>query len=215
MAKYLLLLLAYLLGSIPFSYLFGKLFRGQDIQQLGSGNMGGTNTFRVFGKPIGFAVSILDVVKSGILVFLIRWYPQWFEGLDVFHPLLYGFAALIGHVYPIWFRFKGGKGVASTAGVMLAYSPFLALFLFAVFFVVEYATRYVSVASTATLCALSLSSIFMYWLVEPDLWLVVISLLMNLVVVIAHRANYQRLRKGTENRVKLFDKFDARRKQNS
>ena len=213
MAKYLLLLIAYLLGSIPFSFLLGKLFKGQDIRKLGSGNMGGTNSFRVFGKPIGFAVSILDVLKSGIVVFLVRWYPQLFEGLDVFHPLLYGLAAVLGHVYPLWFRFKGGKGVASSAGVLLAYQPILALALFIVFFVIEYATRYVSVASNVTLCVASLSAIVLHIFVAPDLWLVVISLILNLIVIIAHRANFQRLRNGTENRVKLFDKMDERRKK--
>ncbi|HOW38786.1 MAG TPA: glycerol-3-phosphate acyltransferase, partial [Bacillota bacterium] len=106
LVRWLFLVFAYLLGSIPFSFLYGKLFRGQDIRKLGSGNLGTTNAFRVFGKPIGFATLVSDTLKSGLLVFLMLHTP-WFSGLDLFHPLVYGLASVVGHIFPVWFHFKG------------------------------------------------------------------------------------------------------------
>ena len=207
MEQYLLLLIAYLFGSIPFSYLFGKIFKGIDLRKHGSGNLGGTNAFRVLGKPIGFAVSILDVLKSGVIVFLMV-YTSLFQDGSYFHPLVYGFCSVLGHVYPVWFKFKGGKGVATSFGLLLGYLPILAVALALVFFITEYLTRYVSVASTVSILSAVLISLVIHIQYQQDLWLVIVSFLCASIVVYAHRANYERLRKGTENRVKVFDKID-------
>ncbi len=207
MEKFILIIVAYFLGSIPFSYLFGKVFKGIDLRKHGSGNLGGTNAFRVLGKPIGFAVSILDVLKSGLIVFLMLNTSLFSQG-DYFHPLIYGFISVLGHVYPIWFRFKGGKGVATSFGLLIAYNPILAVALALVFFITEYLTRYVSVSSTVAISSAVLISIVIHIEYQQDLMLVIISALCAAIVIYAHRSNYRRLRLGTENRVKVFDKID-------
>ncbi len=207
MVRWLFLLLAYLLGSIPFSFLYGKLFRGQDIRKLGSGNLGTTNAFRVFGKPIGFATLFSDTLKSGLLVFLMM-NTDWFAPLDLFHPLVYGLASVLGHIFPVWFRFKGGKGVAASFGLLLVYNFWLALIAAMVFLLTEYFTRYVSVSSTVGAITLWLMVTVRHWFITPDgvLWL--ISGVLVGLILFRHRANYRRLKAGTENRVKLFDPID-------
>jgi glycerol-3-phosphate acyltransferase PlsY len=207
LVRWLFLLLAYLLGSIPFSFLYGKLFRGQDIRKLGSGNLGTTNAFRVFGKPIGFATLFSDTLKSGLLVFLMM-NTDWFAPLDLFHPLVYGLASVLGHIFPVWFRFKGGKGVAASFGLLLVYNFWLALIAAMVFLLTEYFTRYVSVSSTVGAITLWLMVTVRHWFITPDgvLWL--ISGVLVGLILFRHRANYRRLKAGTENRVKLFDPID-------
>jgi len=206
--KYILILIAYLLGSIPFSFLYGKIFKGQDIRKLGSGNLGATNAFRVFGKPIGFATLFSDTLKSGLIVFLLL-NTEWFAGVALFHPLVYGAVSVLGHVFPVWFKFKGGKGVASSFGLLLVYSPWIALGVVAVFLIAEYLTRYVSVSSTVgalfTLGVVAVSHFF----VEANLAALLVTLGLVSLIVWRHKANYKRLKAGTENRAKLFDKLDA------
>ncbi|NLZ61800.1 MAG: glycerol-3-phosphate 1-O-acyltransferase PlsY, partial [Acholeplasmataceae bacterium] len=133
MLKFVFVILAYLIGSIPFSYLFGKLLKGEDIRRLGSGNLGATNAFRVFGKIIGFLVLVLDTAKGAVLIALLI-YTRLFADLKLFHPLVYGFSAVIGHIFPIWFKFSGGKGVATSFGMLLAYNPLLAAVVIPIFF---------------------------------------------------------------------------------
>jgi len=205
--KFVLVALSYLLGSIPFSLLLGLVFKKQDIRRLGSGNLGTTNAFRVFGKPIGFAVLFADTLKSGLIVFLIL-HTRLFDGVALFHPLVYGVAAVVGHCFPIWLTFKGGKGVATSFGLLLAYQPFIALSLLGVFLVTEYLTRYVSVASTvAALSAVVLVAVLhVAW--RADLGLVVATVVATSIIVVRHRANYRRLCAGTEHRVHLFDLVD-------
>ncbi|MFA5007547.1 MAG: glycerol-3-phosphate 1-O-acyltransferase PlsY [Candidatus Izemoplasmatales bacterium] len=202
-----LLVIAYLLGSIPFSLILGLLFKGRDIRKYGSGNLGTTNAFRVFGRPIGFAVLAADTLKSGLIVFLIL-HTRLFEGQELFHPLVYGVAGVFGHCFPVWLRFRGGKGVASSFGLLLAYEPLLALGLLGVFLVAEYLTRYVSVSSTVGALAAVLFVTLRHVLWKPDLALVVATAAVTAVIVVRHRANYRRLRAGTENKVHLFDLLD-------
>ncbi|MCK7488525.1 MAG: glycerol-3-phosphate acyltransferase [Bacillus subtilis] len=142
----------------------------------GSGNLGGTNAIRVLGKPIGFSVAVLDVVKAGLLVFLIL-NTDWFDGIDLFHPLVYGFASVIGHVHPIWFKFKGGKGVATTLGLLMAYQPFFAIAMILLFFLVEYFTRIVSVSSTVAVISSFFFSLAMHLSGQPDWALVIVTFL--------------------------------------
>lgn len=204
MEKYLLLGLAYLLGSIPFSYLLGKWLKGVDLRKEGSGNLGGTNAIRVLGKPIGFTVALLDITKAGLLVVFVK-YTNWFDALDPLHPLFYGFAAVIGHVHPVWFKFKGGKGVATTLGMLLPYSPWLALSMVVLFFVIEFFTKIVSVSSTISVIAAFLFSLAFHLSGMTDWELVIVTFLSSVVVVYAHRSNYDRLRKGTERKVVFMD----------
>lgn len=207
MVKYLLVLFAYLIGSIPFSFILGKIFKGQDIRKLGSGNLGATNAFRVFGKPIGFSVLILDTLKSGFLVFLML-YTSVFDSIDLFPALIYGFISVLGHVFPVWFKFKGGKGVASSFGLLLIYSPLVALGMVTAFLITEYITRYVSVSSTVAAVMAFLTVLFLHIFVRSDLVFVIVTGLSTVLIIFRHRSNYKRLKIGTENRVKLFDKLD-------
>jgi glycerol-3-phosphate acyltransferase PlsY len=206
--RYVLILFAYLLGSIPFSYLYGKIFTGRDIRQFGSGNIGTTNAFRVFGKPIGFATLFSDTLKSGLLVFLMI-DTDLFAGISLFHPLVYGLASVVGHIFPVWLKFKGGKGVAASFGLLFVYNVWIGLAAVAVFLISEYATRYVSVSSTiAVLFTLSFVTIRHFFFI-PDLVLVLATLALVVLILWRHKANYLRLKNGTENRVKLFDKLDS------
>ncbi len=150
---------------------------------------------------------LLDTLKSGALVFLIQ-HTQLFASYDLFHPLVYGVAAVVGHVFPVWLRFKGGKGVAASFGLLLAYNPWIAIVLLPVFLGVEYATRYVSVASTVTALASVVLVTLLHFLWRADLGLVIATVVATVIIVGRHRSNYQRLRAGTESRVKLFDKLD-------
>lgn len=207
MYNVLFIILAYLLGSIPFSYLLGILIKGQDIRKFGSGNLGATNAFRVFGKPIGMMVAILDTLKSGLLVFLIK-DTTLFSSLDLLNPLVFGFASVVGHSFPIWFKFKGGKGVATSFGLILAYNPYIAVVMFVIFFLTEIITRYVSVASTVAAISMFLLAVTLNFAWKVDYYLVAITFLSVSLIIIRHQSNYKRLRMGTENKVKWLDPID-------
>ncbi len=208
MLKYILILLAYLLGSIPFSYILGEYFRHDDIRRHGSGNIGTTNAFRVFGKIIGISVLILDVLKSGLLLFLIK-NDIIFADKELFHPLIYGFASVLGHIFPVWFKFKGGKGVATSFGLLLAYSPITAVALVPMFIIITYLTRYVSLASTfSTLTAAYLGTFLYIYSDSTDYNLIfmIILILITLLIFIRHKSNFKRIRNGTENKITIGKK---------
>ncbi len=210
MLKYVFIIVAYLLGSIPFSYLLGKTIKHEDIRKYGSGNLGTTNAYRVFGKIIGTCVLILDTLKSGLLVYLFK-NEIIFAGVELFPPLVYGFASMLGHVFPVWFKFKGGKGVATAFGLLLAYSPWLALIMVTLFILIQLITRYVSVASCgATLIAGIVGFILFLTGNYPDFdWVFVIILFLAIsLIFVRHRSNFERIRNGTESKIKLSAKLD-------
>lgn len=207
MEKFIWLIVAYFLGSIPFSYLFGKIFKHQDLRKLGSGNLGGTNAFRVFGKPIGMAVSILDVTKSGLLVFLML-HTSVFAGSELFPAMYYGLASVLGHVYPVWFKFKGGKGVATSFGLLLAYDWRLAIVMFIVFMGTQIITRYVSVSSCLAAVVMLFTVIIRYFTYQQDIHLIIVTFFAVVIILYSHRSNFKRLKAGTENRVKWLDPLD-------
>lgn len=210
MENVIFLLLAYLLGSIPFSYLFGEIFKHQDLRKLGSGNLGATNAFREFGKPIGIAVSLLDVLKSGLLVFLML-NTDWFQNMDLINPLYFGLASVLGHVYPVWFKFKGGKGVATAFGLLLAFDYRIAIVMVLVFFATQIITRYVSVSSVTSAIATLLLVIVRFFTYERSFPLIIVTFLAVGIIVISHKANYVRLRNGTERKVKWLDWLDRKK----
>ncbi|MCK5731438.1 MAG: glycerol-3-phosphate 1-O-acyltransferase PlsY [Tenericutes bacterium] len=210
MEKYIFILVVYLLGSIPFSYIIGKSFKKEDIRKHGSGNIGTTNAYRVFGKIIGTSVLILDTIKSGLLVFLIK-YTGLFDGIEMLHPLFYGFASVLGHIFPVWFKFKGGKGVATSFGLLLAYAPILSVILLPVFFLIQFITKYVSVASCFTTLIVFIIGIFLFFFGKnPDIDLVflIILFLSTALIFIKHRSNFERIKNHTESKILLSDKLD-------
>ncbi|MDT9024253.1 glycerol-3-phosphate 1-O-acyltransferase PlsY [Rossellomorea yichunensis] len=187
----LILVLAYLLGSIPSGLLIGKTFYGKDIREHGSGNLGGTNTFRTLGVKAGMIVTIMDILKGTVATLL----PLLFES-DI-HMLLAGVFAVIGHMYPVFANFRGGKAVATSAGVLLGYNYILFLILLAVFFICLYATKYVSLSS---MIAAVLA--FTYSIFTGDIPLIIVVGILTIFVVYRHRANIVRIKNKTEPKIK-------------
>ena len=196
----LLVLASYLLGSIPVGYLLVRLFRNQDIRSVGSGNIGATNVLRSGGKGLGAATFALDVVKGAAAVALAAQFAPHFTG---FAPrnieALAAVVAVLGHMFPIWLRFRGGKGVATGFGVFLVAAPWAALSSIALFFIVLMLTRYVSLAS---ILGAGSFPIFAYFLVhgEKPAFYVAAQVIVSLLIIFKHHANIRRLLAGTENR---------------
>lgn len=196
MNPFLLLLLAYLVGSIPTSHLVSRWGYGVDLTRRGSGNLGATNVFRVLGWKAALPVVLVDVGKG--------FAPTWFFPAADLSPvwawtLAYGGAAIVGHVFPIWLGFRGGKGVATSAGVLAAVAPLATLAGFLVWGILVFGTRIVSVGSMAAAVTVAI----VIWIRPPDEGAAVMrafGTLLALFVLWAHRANLGRLLKGEENR---------------
>lgn len=190
MSNILIIVVAYLLGSIPSGVWVGKLFFKIDIREHGSGNMGTTNTFRVLGVKAGTIVMILDIAKGTLAALL----PVWL-GLGL-HPMITGIFAVLGHVYPIFAGFKGGKAVATTAGIALGAQPLFVAILIALWAGILYLSSMVSLASIITLVVAAVASLFIGdWIFAVIVWIAMI------LIVVRHRSNIERIRKGEENRV--------------
>jgi len=211
----LILLISYFLGSIPGALWSSKALHGVDIRNYGSHNAGATNAFRVVGWQAGVLATIVDMGKgalsAGVVATYIRIDPLpslsifgWKTGVLV--GLLAGLAAIVGHMYPIFARFEGGKGVNTAAGILLALTPLTTLYTMAVFLAVLLSSRYVSLASiTSALAFPIIVAVRKYALgVELDGSLLVIGLLIGTAIVVAHRSNIGRLLRGNENRVNSF-----------
>ena len=193
------LIASYLLGSIPFSLLLGFI-GGKDIREHGSKNVGATNVWRVCGKKLGLAAFALDFAK-GLIPVLWFWHLSGDWPPVPYAPILVGVAAVLGHTFPVWLKFKGGKGVATSAGVVagLMWQPFLVAF--AVFFVVVALFHYISLGSMLGSIALAVATIIM--LPAPfgaNFPLVAAALLLSVLIIIRHWKNIERIRAGTENR---------------
>ena len=189
----IIIVLAYLIGSIPSGLIIGKKFYGVDIRQHGSGNLGGTNTFRVLGVKAGLIVTSADILKGTLAAAL----PIFLDSYTDMHLLFAGAFAVIGHTYPIFAGFKGGKAVATSAGVLLCYAPFMFVILMAGFFVCLYITKYVSLSSMVG----GLVAIIYALIVKDTLLLIMVSIL-TVFVVYRHRANIKRIINKTEPKIK-------------
>jgi acyl phosphate:glycerol-3-phosphate acyltransferase len=190
----LLLLLSYLLGAVPTSYWVGRAVYGIDLRRQGSGNLGATNVYRVLGWKAALPVMLADVGKGFVPAFL---FPR-VDGAPWGWALAYGTAAVLGHVYSLFVGFKGGKGVATSGGVLLGLAPWAVLAAFAVWALVVFATRIVSLASI--LAALTVPITLLFVPSEggrPLLWF---TLALASFVIWAHRANIRRLLRGEEHR---------------
>lgn len=194
---------SYLLGSIPFGYLVGKI-GGIDIRKIGSGNIGATNVVRVLGKRYGYPVFVLDflkgfgAVKISISIATDAW-PEW--GSPEIFGVLAAVASVIGHSFPVWLKFRGGKGVATSAGALFGLVPLAALIAVVIWLLVFWFTRYVSVASLVTAVALPLVILIMTRLNQiQGNALFYSSLGIAAVVIWRHRSNFSRLMRGSEPR---------------
>lgn len=190
-------LLAYLLGSIPSGVWIGKLFYKTDIREHGSGNSGTTNTFRVLGKKAGIIVLVLDILKGTLAALL----PIWL-GSNI-HPMVVGLFAVIGHVYPIFAKFKGGKAVATSAGIALGAQPIFLLCLAVIWAVVLYTSSMVSLASIIAVIIGAIASLFL----GDPLFALIVWIAM-IIVIVRHKSNIGRIKNGTENKVPFGLKKD-------
>jgi len=192
MIEAIIFILAYLLGSIPSGLIVGKLGYGIDIREHGSGNLGGTNTFRTLGIKAGLLVTGADILKGTLAAAL-----PLLIGLENLSPLLVGIFAVIGHTYPIFAKFKGGKAVATSGGVLLLYVPIMFLTMLAFFFIILYISKYVSLSSM-------LAGVYgiIYSLFTKDIPLIIVITLLTGFVVYRHRANIKRIIEKTEPKVK-------------
>ena len=196
----LMLILSYLIGAIPNGYVIGKVFFKKDIREFGSGNTGATNSFRVLGKPAGFIVTFLDIFKGFITVFFPLWFSVHAHGpISTFftHGLIVGIFAIIGHVYPIYLKFKGGKAVATSAGVVLGVNPILLLILAVIFFGILYLTKYVSLSSIIAAISCVIGSLIIH-----DYILFGMSAFVSIILIFRHRSNIVRIFKGEEPKIK-------------
>ena len=209
-----ILILSYLAGSIPGSVWVGKLLHGTDIRTHGSGNAGATNVFRVLGWKAGVLATIVDVGKgllaAGVIASIrLDTLPSGVEvwQIETVVRLMAGVAAVVGHMYPVWARFRGGKGVNTSAGVLFALSPISMWITLGVFVIVLLSSRYVSLASISAVIAFpSVIAIrrYIFGIDALDPSLLIFSIAMALGIIFAHRANIHRLLSGTESRIRTF-----------
>jgi len=190
-------LAAYLLGSIPFGLLVAKVFGGGDVRKAGSGNVGATNVTRVAGPFAGILTLVLDAAKGSAAV----WLAAHFSRQAAAWMILAGIAALIGHCFPVWLRFHGGKGVATAAGMFLMLSPLALLGSLLLFLIVVVVSRYVSLGSIAAAAAMPLL-IYFFWAPHhaPPLIVTFGAFAAAMLIVYKHDANIQRLVEGREPR---------------
>tara|TARA_B110000438_G_scaffold73962_1_gene74078 strand:- start:3220 stop:3846 length:627 start_codon:yes stop_codon:yes gene_type:complete len=200
---YFLIILAYLTGAFPSAVLIGKIFFKTDVREFGSGNAGATNTFRVLGKKAGIPVLILDIFKGWLVVkyvFLIN-PPSQNIDLEFEYQLVFGIAAVIGHLFPIYTGFRGGKGIATLLGILIGIQPYAALLSFIVFLFVFIFSRYISLASIISSITFP---IIIYFLSDSsDVSLIIFSIFVPLLALITHQKNIERLLRGEEIKVKF------------
>jgi glycerol-3-phosphate acyltransferase PlsY len=199
----LTLIIAYLLGSVPTAVWVGQLFHGIDVREHGSGNAGATNTFRVLGYRAGVPVLLIDVFKGWLAVNLIHIFIEPGQSSEeLFHlQLRLGVCALIGHIFPVFAGFRGGKGVATLLGIVLALNPQAALMSIGVFLFVFLSTRYVSLSSI--IASLFFPVVVMAINITEQPSMVVFALIISVIVVITHQKNIERLLKRQESRIKF------------
>lgn len=195
--------LGYLFGSFPAGYFAGRI-AGVNVRAVGSGNIGATNVLRVLGKRWGYAVFFVDAFKGFAAVRLASFLAEhltFARTHAVYFAILAAVLCVVGHTFPIWLRFKGGKGVATSAGAIFGLMPLAAVIIFLVWVVVFEITRYVSVASLVAASALPVAvALLIHWEIIEGAGLLYFSALLASLVVWRHRSNFSRLLKGTEQR---------------
>ncbi|MEN9346297.1 MAG: acyltransferase [Bacteroidota bacterium] len=199
-------ILSYLIGSMPTALWVGKAFYGVDIRAHGSGNSGATNTFRVLGKKAGSMVLFIDVLKGLTAASLVR-YCYFLDPGSVRYvniQLLFGLVSVLGHIFPIYCQFKGGKGIATLLGMIIGIHYLSALACVILFIVVLFSTRYVSLSSMLAAIAFPLFAIVIYKNEEP--LFVAFGIAAAIMVILTHQKNIARLVEGTENKAKLLKK---------
>ncbi|GAB4091812.1 glycerol-3-phosphate 1-O-acyltransferase PlsY [Flaviaesturariibacter terrae] len=209
----MLILVAYLVGSIPTAVWTSRYFFDIDIRDYGSGNSGATNTYRVLGSRWGTFVMIVDMLKAIVAVKLVFFLPY------AFHDDLYlvnmqlglGLAAVLGHIFPIWANFRGGKGVASLFGMVLGIQPNVALCCVGIFILVLFLTRWVSLSSILASVAFPIFILFIFN--EPEHLYRIFAVTVGMLVLLTHQKNIGRILKGSESKVPILKHRDRRRQR--
>ncbi len=215
-------LISYLIGSIPSSLWMGKIFYGVDIRQHGSGNAGATNTFRILGWKAGSIVLLIDFGKGLLCTLVISqlaysigdgpvsFYTNWDEGAKLL--ILCGVAAVVGHMFPLYAKFSGGKGAATACGMLYGIEPVSISITLAIFLIIMFTTRYVSLGSIIACAVYPLSQLVLrYWLGwDIDGSIIIFSTVIALSIIVKHKSNIKRLLEGSENRIKSFKPSSGR-----
>ena len=187
-----ILFISYLIGSIPFGFLLTKIFLKKDIREIGSGNIGATNALRTGNKLIGYSTLILDISKAVILLLIIKFnFSEYLFTSSI--------AVFLGHVFPIWLKFKGGKGVATYVGILFCVNIYLAVIFIIVWFVVFVMSKYSSLASMVASLLVPLSSYFFIDDINYYFYIILF-----LLILITHRENIKRLKNNTESKTKIY-----------
>ena len=211
MITVLLILIAYVLGSIPNALWVGKTFKNIDVREHGSKNTGSTNAARVLGAKLGIFTLILDILKGALPTYLgivlgANLLTR-ITGIDKLDIIVIGMAAILGHTFSLFLKFKGGKAVATTLGVFLVLVPYAILILLVVFFVIVGLTKYVSLASIVSAVALPIT----VYLTTRHIPLTILGIIIGLLVIIRHKENIKRLINGTESKLSFSkDKKDKK-----
>jgi glycerol-3-phosphate acyltransferase PlsY len=215
MNEFLLIIVAYLIGSIPTSVWVSKHFFGIDIREYGSGNAGATNTFRILGSKWGSFVMLVDVIKGVVATSLYLLLPHYLtnELHQTNFMLGLGLAAVLGHIFPIWANFKGGKGVATLLGMAVAIQPIVAACCIAVFLTVLFLTRFVSLSSVLAGIAFMVFILFVFN--EQPTFYRIFAVMVALMVVLTHQKNIGRILNGTESKVPILRHRDRRKQRKS
>ena len=197
---------AYLLGSIPSAVWIGKRIFKTDVRNYGSGNAGATNTMRVLGPKAALPVFIMDLLKAFAAAQLVRLFPEFSPGTAAFinFQLGLGAMAVVGHIFPLYAQFKGGKGVASLLGVVFALHPLIALIGLGIFMLILMISHYVSLGSMIAGISFPIMVVFIFKITVPSL--IVFSVLVSVLLLITHQKNIERLLRKEESKIYLFRK---------
>ncbi len=188
----LILFISYLIGSIPFGFILTKIFLKKDIREIGSGNIGATNALRTGNKLIGYSTLVLDISKAVTLLIIIKFnFSEYLFTSSI--------AVFLGHVFPIWLKFKGGKGVATYVGILFCINIYLAVIFIIVWFVVFIISKYSSLASMIASFFVPLSSYFLFNDINYYFYIILF-----LLILITHRENIKRLKNNTESKTKIY-----------
>jgi glycerol-3-phosphate acyltransferase PlsY len=203
---FIIIAMSYVLGSIPSSIILGKLFKHIDIREHGSGNAGATNAFRVLGWKIALVVLILDISKGAVATVFISKLTFFGETQILsqdYLMIICGFAAIFGHIWTLFAKFNGGKGVATAAGMLIGLYPLATGIALVLFGIIAYATRYISVASMISAVSVPIILLILKYTYneEQSLVLFVFSIVLSVLIIFTHRTNIQRLMKGEEKKI--------------
>ena len=189
---FLILFLSYLIGSIPFGFLLTKIFLEKDIRKIGSGNIGATNALRTGNKLIGYSTLTLDISKAVILLLIIKFnFSEYLFASSI--------AVFLGHVFPIWLKFKGGKGVATYVGILFCINIYLVIVFIASWLIIFTLTKYSSLASMMSSLFVPLTSYFLLGDINYYFYII-----FSLLILITHRENIKRLKNNTESKTKIY-----------